>query len=297
MTRTGTLSAKQSTMELKGKNGKSCIITTVGGTGDSTGMFGESQLGLAFVFAVRGCQPFAVAMACSIVGMKILKKMWEGPCWEGVWPHLDPWDVVGLRTTSGVWNVPRKYGPHGELFFFLIKKEPFALTKDSGRFNPSVPAETHKACALIGLHLLAAGGVSGSSGSQSPDLGVVWRYGCPKSPDWDSDGESWSESEGTSSSELCEHKCRKHCSACHRAKLVRRKGVPFPGGLGTCEGGLKLPRCPGYVVPGNAWDLVAGLPLPGEPTVTASEAFLSPWTGCDREERDVVRENTEKEGV
>ena len=29
---------------------------------------------------------------------------------------LDPWDVVGLRTTSGVWTVPAKYGPHGELF-------------------------------------------------------------------------------------------------------------------------------------------------------------------------------------
>ena len=30
------------------------------------------------------------------------------------------------------------------------------------------------------------------------------------------------------------------------------KGVPFSEGFGTCEGGLELPRCPGYVVPGNA---------------------------------------------
>ena len=30
------------------------------------------------------------------------------------------------------------------------------------------------------------------------------------------------------------------------------KGLPFPGGLGTCEGGLEPPRCPGFVVPGNA---------------------------------------------
>ena len=79
-------------------------------------------------------------MACSIVGAKILQKMWEGPYWEGVWPYLDPWDVVGLRTTSSVWNVLGKYGPHGELFFFLIKNEPFALTKALA-FKPIVPAE------------------------------------------------------------------------------------------------------------------------------------------------------------
>ena len=36
-------------------------------------------------------------------------------------------------------------------------------------------------------------------------LGDMWRYGCPKSPDWDGDVESWTESEGTSSSEQCEH--------------------------------------------------------------------------------------------
>ena len=30
---------------------------------------------------------------------------------------------VCLRTASVEWNVPGKYGPHGELFYFLIKKE------------------------------------------------------------------------------------------------------------------------------------------------------------------------------
>ena len=75
--------------------------------------------------------------------------------WEGVWPHLDPWDVVRLRTSSSYWNAPGRYGPHSELFFFLIKKEP--------QFKPSVLAETLKACALIGLHLLAAEGGSGSA--------------------------------------------------------------------------------------------------------------------------------------
>ena len=37
--------------------------------------------------------------------------------------------------------------------------------------------ETLKACALIGLHLSPAEDEAGSSGSQSPDLGDIWRYG------------------------------------------------------------------------------------------------------------------------
>ena len=36
-------------------------------------------------------------------------------------PYLDPMDSVCLRTASMEWNVPGKYGPHGELFFFLIQ--------------------------------------------------------------------------------------------------------------------------------------------------------------------------------
>ena len=47
------------------------------------------------------------------------------PLWEEVlWPCLDAWDSVRLRTASTQWNVPGRYGPHGELFFFLLKKEP-----------------------------------------------------------------------------------------------------------------------------------------------------------------------------
>ena len=55
-------------------------------------------------------------MAANVVGAKILHKMWAGPYWEGFWLCLDPWDVVGLRTTGSVWNFSRKYGPHGEFF-------------------------------------------------------------------------------------------------------------------------------------------------------------------------------------
>ena len=39
------------------------------------------------------------------------------PLWDEVlWPFLDAWDSVRPRTTSTQWNLPRKYGPYGELF-------------------------------------------------------------------------------------------------------------------------------------------------------------------------------------
>ena len=59
--------------------------------------------------------------------------------------------------------------------------------------------------ALFIPHLMAADYEVGSGGSHSPDLGDMWRYGYPKSPDWDGNVGSWTESEGTSSSEQCEH--------------------------------------------------------------------------------------------
>ena len=141
-------------------------------------------------------------------------------------------------------------------------------------FEPFVLAKTLKACALVGLHLMAAESESGSSGSKSPHSGDKWRYGCPESPDWDSDGE-WSESEGLSSSDFLEHKVESLALHVSWQKLVRRRHVPLPGGLGTCEGSFELPRSPGYVVPGNAGGLTVGLPLPGEPTVTECESLLS----------------------
>ena len=120
-------------------------------------------------------------MACSCVGTGILQKMGERPFWEGVWPYLDPFNGVRLRTASTCWNVPVKYGPHGDLFFFLTQKEPVVASNEVLP-NPFVSAETFEACALVGPHSLAAEGEEGSSGSQSPDLGDAWRYRCPKQP-------------------------------------------------------------------------------------------------------------------
>ena len=79
-----------------------------------------------------------------------------------------------LRTVSTHWNVPGKSGLHGELFFFFIKKEQVVASTEVLP-NPCVSAETLKACALIGVHLLAADYEVGSSGSQSLDLGDTWK--------------------------------------------------------------------------------------------------------------------------
>ena len=48
-----------------------------------------------------------------------------------------------------------KYGPHGELFFILVKKKRDVASNEV-MTDPFVSADTLKACALIGLHLLAA---------------------------------------------------------------------------------------------------------------------------------------------
>ena len=115
---------------------------------------------------------------------------------------LDTWDVVRLRIQ--LLERPEEVWDSVSFSFFFIRKEPLVLTQ-AVPFEPLVSAETLKACALTGLHLLAAEDEAGSSGSQSPDLGDMWGYGCQKSSDWDSDVESWTESEGIFSSDQCEH--------------------------------------------------------------------------------------------
>ena len=66
----------------------------------------------------------------------------------------DAWDSVRLRTTSAQWNVPGRCGPYGELFFFLVKKEPVVL-RELVRYGPSIPVEAVKACALVRVHMMA----------------------------------------------------------------------------------------------------------------------------------------------
>ena len=99
----------------------------------------------------------------------------------------------------------REVWPHGELFL-PYKKEPVVASNEVLP-NPFVSAETLKACALIGLHLLAAGREAGSSACQSSDVGDMWRHGCPMSPEWAS---SCSASDTSCGGEEYEHnnECR-----------------------------------------------------------------------------------------
>ena len=132
----------------------------------------------------------------------MVPEMWKKPLWERFWPYLDPRDSVRLRTASTHWNVPGKYGLHGELFFFLLNEEPVVLS-ELVNFGPCISAETVKACALIGLHVMAEENALRSDGDSSLDLGDMWRYACPKSPVWSSNGVEWAGSEA--SLEYCEH--------------------------------------------------------------------------------------------
>ena len=156
---------------------------------------------------LRGLGPSARWKQClAMAGVGFLQSLWEKPIWEGVWPYLDPMVSVCLRTASMEWNVPGKYGPHGELFFFLIQKEP-ARVPDSETFSPFMnsdirtpfySADDLKMCALLALHIIAEEGRDGD-GFQVPVLEEEWKMGCPKSPRWESEGEAWSEDEDASS--------------------------------------------------------------------------------------------------
>ena len=136
-----------------------------------------------------------------------LRSMWEKPIWEGVWPYLDPMETACLRAASMEWNVPGKYGMHGELFFFLIQKEP-AIAPNSETFGPFISpgirtllfsADVLKKCELIALHVIAEEGREGD-GFQVPELGEEWQMGCQNSPMWESEGEAWLDDERVSSS-------------------------------------------------------------------------------------------------
>ena len=45
--------------------------------------------------------------------------------------------VCVYETTSTQWNVPGRYGPYGELFFFFLEKEPMVL-RELSRLGPSI---------------------------------------------------------------------------------------------------------------------------------------------------------------
>ena len=71
---------------------------------------------------------------------------WKRPCLEGLWPFLDSRDVLDTRTTASSWNLPSKYAPYRELFFFpyekgiecRVRNVPFAKYDCAETFEDSV---------------------------------------------------------------------------------------------------------------------------------------------------------------
>ena len=169
----------------------------------------------------------------------MVPEMWNKPLWQGVWPKLDPEDSVRLRTASTHWNDPGNYGPHGELFFLLFKKEPTVLS-ELAEFGPCVSAETVIACAWPGLHMMAEENALWLGSDLSPEFGDMRRNGCPKSPEWISSGPT---SEAYCGFEFYEHNVEnmasevmgqdrssnvgKPCSECCGARPVSRKDSFF----------------------------------------------------------------------
>ena len=130
-----------------------------------------------------------------------------------------------------------------------------------------------------------------------PDLGNTWRLGCPQS-----NVGKWGWSLGWRLKRFLKCFAREQLCATVRCTssgcmgLVARSLSPA-GGLGACEGGVKLSHCPGYVVPGNAWGLAVGLMLPKEPLCHSKISLLSPWTGCDIEGVGMWWEKWKQEGT
>ena len=89
----------------------------------------ESALKVSTGVGSRHCGSKA-AMACDRVVPDLMLPLWE----EVLWPFLDAWDSVRLRTTSTHWNVPGRCGPHGELLLPLMQKKP-TFVPDSEAFN------------------------------------------------------------------------------------------------------------------------------------------------------------------
>ena len=88
-----------------------------------------------------------------------LQSLWERPIWESVWLYSDLMDCVcAQRPWSGMCQGSN--GPHGEVFFFLIQKEPAMVSGSenfSTFFNADIrtsffSADVFKKCALIALH-------------------------------------------------------------------------------------------------------------------------------------------------
>ena len=148
--------------------------------------------------------PLSSQWLAAFLARRFCERCGKGPVGKAsglTWTHGMFW-VCAQHPASGT-----HWGSTGRVatsFSSSSRRSPSSLQRQ-WCLSPSFPAETLKACALIGLHLMAAEGASGSSGSQLPDLGTAWRDGCPRSRGRDSDVDFWTEGGGAPREEVYEH--------------------------------------------------------------------------------------------
>ena len=135
--------------------------------------------------------------------------------------------------------------------FFLIQKpaampgsEPFSAFFAADIRAPFFSADVLKKCALVGMHVMAAEGrveskTCGDMVAQRVQFGKVrMKLGLT--------------TKASHRVSLAKTMCATaRCTSSGCMGLVTRS-VSLLGGLGACEGGIKLSHCTGYVVPGNA---------------------------------------------
>ena len=142
-----------------------------------------------------------VKVRSPMAAVGFLRSLWEKPIWDGVWPYSDPMDTVCLRTASMEWNVPGKYGPQCELFFFLIQKEP-AIAPNSETFSlSSILASALPFSPLMSLRSARFSPCTlwRKKEEKSPTWRKSGKWTAQRSPKWESEGEAWSEDESVSS--------------------------------------------------------------------------------------------------
>ena len=90
-----------------------------------------------------------VAMTCGRWGSGPTLPLWE----EVLWPFLVAWDSVRLRTACTQWNFPGSMGRMASSSFFWGGSRGSSVSWFG--FGPCISAGKVKACALIGLHMMA----------------------------------------------------------------------------------------------------------------------------------------------
>ena len=106
------------------------------------------------------CQSLSSHWLAASLVQRFCKRCGKGPIGKAPGLAPDPWDVVRLRTSPRRWNDPGK--GHTASFSSSSSGRSRWLSRRQCRSSPLVSAETLKACALIGLHLLATEDEAGS---------------------------------------------------------------------------------------------------------------------------------------